>query len=175
MIPCNVVSVSLFVTWLRCAKTAELFMVLYGAISLTSRYSTVKPDVPSWLNHELSTEYSGPHSSHFLVRGAFWQKLYRQKIGDIDRRKRVALNCWNQFSRDRKNMATDQLPKSLSVHTAEMLIFISNGRCSRIGDESAFIVKRIQKVNVVALNCVIFGVTYCLTKAVQRIFNFNEI
>jgi len=40
-------------------------------------------------------------------------------------------------------MATDHLPKSLSMivmHRVEMLILISIERCSRISDESVFIV-----------------------------------
>ena len=51
----------------------------------------------------------------YEVWGALQQMVYRHKISDIDKLKRVLIDCWAQLSHDTLNRAIDQLPKRLMM------------------------------------------------------------
>ena len=52
----------------------------------------------------------------YAVWGALQQMVYQNKISDIDKLKRVLIDCWAQLSQDTLNWAIDQLPKRLMMH-----------------------------------------------------------
>jgi len=51
----------------------------------------------------------------FSVWGALQQKVYRQKIQNVDHLKHILLYCWEQITQDTINRAIDQVPKRLNM------------------------------------------------------------
>ena len=47
----------------------------------------------------------------YAAWGALQQMVYGHKISDIDKLKRVLIDCWAQLSQDTLNRAIDQLRK----------------------------------------------------------------
>lgn len=76
-------------------------------------------DVSEFIELENCPPNSADLHSYFLLWGTLQQKLYRQKITDVDCLKCVSLHCRDHLTHD----TVDQLPK---MHRVEMLIFILN-------------------------------------------------